>query len=206
MYRSLKSFYFSRRKNYSLSEDFIIDEFVFGDEKISFKLLTNSDDIGIEELVVLDEELHELFNGKEVEFSVQTFSNAEYPYEYFYYINYDEFVNETQRLLKNHGFSLTNNDRINFLEDYIEIFISNSIYRFKLVSNSFVNDLKDFISKKFTENVEIFMLNSLDIHEEKSAVKFEDKLENKLKEIQKENEIKVEKAKINKEVIEENKE
>ena len=190
MYRSLKSFYFSRRKNYSLSEDFIIDEFVFGDEKISFKLLTNSDDIGIEELVVLDEELHELFNGKEVEFSVQTFSNAEYPYEYFYYINYDEFVNETQRLLKNHGFSLTNNDRINFLEDYIEIFISNSIYRFKLVSNSFVNDLKDFISKKFTENVEIFMLNSLDIHEEKSAVKFEDKLENKLKEIQKENEIK----------------
>ena len=205
MYRSLKSFYFSRRKNYSLSEDFIIDEFVFGDEKISFKLLTNSDDIGIEELMVLDEELHELFNGKEVEFSVQTFSNAEYPYEYFYYINYDEFVNETQRLLKNHGFSLTNNDRINFLEDYIEIFISNSIYRFKLVSNSFVNDLKDFISKKFTENVEIFMLNSLDIHEEKSAVKFEDKLENKLKEIQKENEIKVEKAKINKEVIEENK-
>ena len=179
MYRSLKSFYFSRRKNYSLSEDFIIDEFVFGDEKISFKLLTNSDDIGIEELVVLDEELHELFNGKEVEFSVQTFSNAEYPYEYFYYINYDEFVNETQRLLKNHGFSLTNNDRINFLEDYIEIFISNSIYRFKLVSNSFVNDLKDFISKKFTENVEIFMLNSLDIHEEKSVVKFEDKLENK---------------------------
>lgn len=206
MYRSLKSFYFSRRKNYSLSEDFIIDEFVFGDEKISFKLLTNSDDIGIEELVVLDEELHELFNGKEVEFSVQTFSNTEYPYEYFYYINYDEFVNETQRLLKNHGFSLTNNDRINFLEDYIEIFISNSIYRFKLVSNSFVNDLKDFISKKFTENVEIFMLNSLDIHEEKSAVKFEDKLENKLKEIQKENEVKVEKAKANKEFIEENKE
>ena len=72
MYRSLKSFYFSQRKNYSLSDDFIIDEFIFGDEKISFRLLTNSDDIGIEELIVLDKELHEIFNGREVDFSVQT--------------------------------------------------------------------------------------------------------------------------------------
>ena len=160
MYRSLKSFYFSQRKNYSLSDDFIIDEFIFGDEKISFRLLTNSDDIGIEELIVLDKELHEIFNGREVDFSVQNFSKSEYPYKYFYYINYDEFVNEVQKLLKNHGFSLTNSDRINFLEDYIEIFISNSLCRFKLISNSFLDDLKEFISGKFTEDIELIMLNS----------------------------------------------
>jgi len=63
MYRSLKSFYFSQRKNYSLSEDFIIDEFIFGDDKIDFKLLTDSNDIGIDELIILDKELHEIFNG-----------------------------------------------------------------------------------------------------------------------------------------------
>ena len=61
MYRSLKSFYFSQRKNYSLSEDFIIDEFIFGDDKIDFKLLTDSNDIGIDELIILDKELHEIF-------------------------------------------------------------------------------------------------------------------------------------------------
>ena len=143
MYRSLKSFYFSLRKNYSLSEDFIIDEFVFGDEKIDFRLLTNSENVGIEELVVLDKELHEIFNGREVKFSVQTFSKNDCPYKYFYYLNYDEFVNEVQKLLKNHGFSLTNNDRINFLEDYIEIYISNSLCRFKLLSNF------DFYEKKY---------------------------------------------------------
>ena len=68
MYRSLKSFYFSQRKNYSLSEDFIIDEFIFGDDKIDFKLLTDSNDIGIDELIILDKELHEIFNGREVNF------------------------------------------------------------------------------------------------------------------------------------------
>ena len=151
MYRSLKSFYFSLRKNYSLSEDFIIDEFVFGDEKIDFRLLSNSENVGIEELVVLDKELHEIFNGREVKFSVQTFSKNDCPYKYFYYLNYDEFVNEVQKLLKNHGFSLTNNDRINFLEDYIEIYISNSLCRFKLLSNSFLNDVKEFVSTTRSE-------------------------------------------------------
>ena len=204
MYRSLKSFYFSQRKNYSLSDDFIIDEFIFGDEKISFRLLTNSDDIGIEELIVLDKELHEIFNGREVDFSVQNFSKSEYPYKYFYYINYDEFVNEVQKLLKNHGFSLTNSDRINFLEDYIEIFISNSLCRFKLISNSFLDDLKEFISGKFTEDIELIMLNCLMTREEKSCEKLDNKLENKRKEIKQENKIKAEKVKVNKESTEEN--
>ena len=204
MYRSLKSFYFSQRKNYSLSDDFIIDEFIFGDEKISFRLLTNSDDIGIEELIVLDKELHEIFNGREVDFSVQNFSKSEYPYKYFYYINYDEFVNEVQKLLKNHGFSLTNSDRINFLEDYIEIFISNSLCRFKLISNSFLDDLKEFISGKFTEDIELIMLNCLITREEKSCEKLDNKLENKRKEIKQENKIKAEKVKVNKESTEEN--
>lgn len=204
MYRSLKSFYFSQRKNYSLSDDFIIDEFIFGDEKISFRLLTNSDDIGIEELIVLDKELHEIFNGREVDFSVQNFSKSEYPHKYFYYINYDEFVNEVQKLLNNHGFSLTNSDRINFLEDYIEIFISNSLCRFKLISNSFLDDLKGFISGKFTEDIELIMLNSLITREEKSCEKLDNKLENKRKEIKQENKIKAEKVKVNKESTEEN--
>jgi len=204
MYRSLKSFYFSQRKNYSLSDDFIIDEFIFDDEKISFRLLTNSDDIGIEELIVLDKELHEIFNGREVDFSVQNFSKSEYPYKYFYYINYDEFVNEVQKLLKNHGFSLTNSDRINFLEDYIEIFISNSLCRFKLISNSFLDDLKEFISGKFTEDIELIMLNCLITREEKSCEKLDNKLENKRKEIKQENKIKAEKVKVNKESTEEN--
>ena len=153
MYRSLKSFYFSQRKNYILSEDFIIDEFIFGDDKIDFKLLTDSNDIGIDELIVLDKELHEIFNGREVNFSVQNIIDSNYPKRYFYYIKYDEFINEVQKLLKNHGFSLTNNDRINFLEDYIEIYISNSICRFKLLSNSFLNDIKEFISQKFNDEV-----------------------------------------------------
>ena len=167
MYRSLKSFYFSQRKNYSLSDDFIIDEFVFGDEKIDFRLLTNSDEVGIEELVVLDKELHELFNGREVNISVQSFSKSDCPYDYYYYINYDEFVNKVQKLLGNHGFALTNNDRINFLEDYIEIYISDSVCRFKLISNSFLNDLKAFVSEKYNDDIEIIMLNSLFTREER---------------------------------------
>ena len=69
-----------------------------GDEKIDFRLLTNSDEVGIEELVVLDKELHELFNGREVNISVQSFSKSDCPYDYYYYINYDEFVNKVQKL------------------------------------------------------------------------------------------------------------
>lgn len=199
MYRSLKSFYFSQRKNYSLSDDFIIDEFVFGDEKIDFRLLTNSDEVGIEELVVLDKELHELFNGREVNISVQSFSKSDCPYDYYYYINYDEFVNKVQKLLGNHGFALTNNDRINFLEDYIEIYISDSVCRFKLISNSFLNDLKAFVSEKYNDDIEIIMLNSLFTREEKSSEKLESKLESKRKEIQKEKGNKIEKVKLIKE-------
>ena len=196
MYRSLKSFYFSQRKNYSLSEDFIIDEFIFGDDKIDFKLLTDSNDIGIDELIILDKELHEIFNGREVNFSVQNIIDSNYPKRYFYYIKYDEFINEVQKLLKNHGFSLTNNDRINFLEDYIEIYISNSICRFKLLSNSFLNDIKEFISQKFNDEVEVLMLNSLLTKDEKSIEKLESKLEDKRKEIIKVNEVKVDKVKV----------
>jgi len=196
MYRSLKSFYFSQRKNYSLSEDFIIDEFIFCDDKIDFKLLTDSNDIGIDELIILDKELHEIFNGREVNFSVQNIIDSNYPKRYFYYIKYDEFINEVQKLLKNHGFSLTNNDRINFLEDYIEIYISNSICRFKLLSNSFLNDIKEFISQKFNDEVEVLMLNSLLTKDEKSIEKLESKLEDKRKEIIKVNEVKVDKVKV----------
>ena len=59
MFRSLKSLYFSNRKNYTFNEDFIISDFIISENKVSFKLLTFFDDFGIEEFIILDKQLHE---------------------------------------------------------------------------------------------------------------------------------------------------
>ena len=77
MFRSLKSLYFSNRKNYTFNEDFIISDFIISENKVSFKLLTFFDDFGIEEFIILDKQLHELFNSKEVVFSVDKISFCE---------------------------------------------------------------------------------------------------------------------------------
>jgi len=47
------------------------------------------------------------------------------------------------------------------------LMVSNSICRFKLLSNSFLNDIKEFISQKFNDEVEVLMLNSLLTKDEK---------------------------------------
>lgn len=188
MFRSLKSLYFSNCKNYTLSEDFIILNFLKNENEISFKLLTFSDDIGIEELITLDKELQELFNDIKVEISVEKISLNDKFKEYYYIIPYDEFISKVNKLLEKYQICLNVNDRINFLDEKIEIFIENSLDRFKLISNGFVKDINDFVISKETEEVEIVMLNSLSLCESDKDDKFISNFENKLKEIQKENE------------------
>ncbi len=187
MHRSLKSFYFSNKKEYTLSDDFIIYDFYQKDEKIFLKLLTDSDDVGIEEILVLDKELHELFNGIEVEFFVEKLFSNEIGDNYFYHITYDDFVSKVQGILSKDNVLLTNNDRIDFLDNSIDIFINNPADRFKVISNGLVKDLEKYILNFTTKSVEINMLNLISDNSINYEDKFNEELENKLKKIENEN-------------------
>ena len=184
MFRSLKSLYFSNRKNYTFNEDFIISDFVISENKVSFKLLTFFDDFGIEEFIILDKQLHELFNSKEVVFSVDKISLTNDLKDYYYIISYNEFISKVNDLLKEYQLSLKVDDRINFLDKKIEIFIENSADRFKLISNGFIKEINEFLLSKNIKDTEIVMLNSL--HIENTENKFNLNIKDKLKKIQKE--------------------
>lgn len=184
MFRSLKSLYFSNRKNYTFNEDFIISDFIISENKVSFKLLTFFDDFGIEEFIILDKQLHELFNSKEVVFSVDKISLTNDLKDYYYIISYNEFISKVNDLLKEYQLSLKVDDRINFLDKKIEIFIENSADRFKLISNGFIKEINEFLLSKNIKDTEIVMLNSL--HIENTENKFNLNIKDKLKKIQKE--------------------
>lgn len=195
MFRSLKSLYFSNCKNYTFNEDFIIENIEMEDNKIFFKLLTFFDDFGIEEILILDKQLHEIFNPKEVKFTLEKILKSNDLKEYYYLISYDEFIFKVSEILKKYNIFLTVNDRINFLDKKIEIFIENSLNRFKAISNGVVKEIFTFLENKNIDNVEILMLNSL-TNNDKKENKFDINFKNKLKEIQKENNKKIENKEI----------
>lgn len=180
MFRSLKSLYFSNEKNYEFSDDFIISEILETEGGIKFKLLSFSDDFGIEELIVLDKDLHEIYLGKSLDFSIEKICDEDNKSEYYFKVKYDDFIKVVSDLLEVKNIFLTNRDRINFLDDKIEVYIDKSADRFKLLSNGFKNDLENYIFEKTGDKVEVELLNPktpIDDYVEKFERRFDYKLQ-----------------------------
>lgn len=183
MFRSLKSLYFSNERNYEFSEDFIISDISELEGGIKFKLLSFSDDVGIEELILLDKDLHEIYSGISVDFSIEKILNSDIETdEYYFKLGYDNFVSEVSELLKAKDILLTNRDRINFLDDKIEVYIDKSLDRFKLASNGFKDDLENFVLEKTGVKVDVELLNTRTFEDE-YIEKFERKFGDKLQEL-----------------------
>ena len=92
MFRSLKSFYFFNGKEFNFTDDYIISDIIETIENINFKLLTYSDNIGYEELIELEKDLHEIYNGRSVIISLNKILDSDFNNEYYYALSYDEFI------------------------------------------------------------------------------------------------------------------